>query len=174
MRLPTAPRAKPAQLVLIPAADAFVPRRAWLPHGVLPRFPNSSPGTTLSSPTRRRRRHAAAQLGVGYGDERLTVRTHHAGVSRPGGARQRAGGARGARSRTRRLAAPGGADGILDLCRAVERAVRQQHAGESLEHEDGARICSLGCAPDPTSAANTCSIFMLERLACMLLAYSTF
>src|SRR2546421_4709820 len=63
MRLPRASRAKPARLVLIPAADAFVPRGTLTPASVpggfaLARaartvcrraFPGSSLGATLSS-----------------------------------------------------------------------------------------------------------------------------
>src|SRR5437763_17202507 len=92
-------------------------------------------------------------MGVGYEDERLPVGSHRATVCRPGEARGCAAGPRGARRRTQLLAAPHRADGILDLRRALERAVRQQHAGESLVHEDRACICGLGCAPHPAPAA---------------------
>src|SRR5205814_1472339 len=167
MRLPRASRAKPARLVVTPAADAFVPRGALTPvvsaggsrrrarlAAVCRRaFPGSSLGATPSSRIAHRAQARAAPLGVGYWDERLTVGSPHAAICRPGGARYRAGGARGARRRTQLLAAPHRADGILDLRGAVERPVRQQHAGESLVHEDRARIRRLGCAPHPAPAA---------------------
>src|SRR5205814_10306612 len=167
MRLPRASRAKPARLVVTPAADAFVPRGALTPvvsaggsrrrarlAAVCRRaFPGSSLGATPSSRIAHRPQARAAPLGVGYWDERLTVGSPHAAVCRPGGARYRAGGARGARRQTQLLAAPHRADGILDLRGAVERPVRQQHAAPSLLQQDRAGICRPASAPHPAPAA---------------------
>src|SRR5207244_11653265 len=164
---PSPSRGKPACLALIPTSAAFVPRgsltpvvsaggsrrRARLAPVCRRSFPGSSLGATLSSRIAHRTQARPAALGVRYEDERLPVGSHRAAACRPGEARYCAAGARGARSRTRLLAAPHRADGILGLRRTVERAVRQQHAGESLVHEDRARICRLGCAPHPAPAA---------------------
>src|SRR2546423_7431918 len=106
MRLPRASRAKPARLVLIPAADAFVPRgtltpvvsaegsrrRARLAPVCRRAFPGSSLRATRSSRIAHRPLARPAPLGVRYEDERLPVGWHHATVCRPGEARWSAGG----------------------------------------------------------------------------------
>src|ERR1700730_5838354 len=76
MRLPTAPRAKPELNVLIPATDAFVPRRPLRRHhecagprsparvtpGALPRVPELVPGSNALVPDSR---SDAARRGAG-------------------------------------------------------------------------------------------------------------